>query len=81
MITCSVLEHEAEPQLRMDSTADGFPATGITPASLGEFGKMMCLIKFRTNRKTSLFFYLCVHVVINYSVLLIVDCFINVIIY
>lgn len=44
MFTCSVLEEEAEPQLKADSSASGFPATGITPASSGHFGKMMHVI-------------------------------------
>lgn len=51
LVTCSVLEEDAEPQLRADSTADGFPGTAMTPASSGDFGKMMHVINFRAHRK------------------------------
>lgn len=57
MITCSVLKVDAEPQLRADCTADTFPGTGITPASSGDFGKMMHVIDFRAHREASLSFY------------------------
>lgn len=64
--TCSVLEEDAEPQLRTDSTADAFPATGITPASSGDLGEMMRVINFRAHRRASLclFFLFYLHVLI-----------------